>query len=85
MSWDHLLGSSFSIMSKRRRALSQNALDQYPAPAILHSDQGSEYLSLLHQEICERYEIQLSASDKGSPWQNGDMERWFGNFMSLVR
>jgi transposase InsO family protein len=57
-----------------------NALDQYPAPAILHSDQGSEYLSLLHQEICERYEIQLSASDKSSPWQNGYMERWFGNF-----
>jgi transposase InsO family protein len=25
-------------------------------------------------------EIQLSVSSKGSPWQNGFMERWFGNF-----
>ena len=25
-------------------------------------------------------EITLSASDKASPWQNGFMERWFGNF-----
>ena len=25
-------------------------------------------------------EIILSASDKASPWQNGFMERWFGNF-----
>jgi transposase InsO family protein len=56
------------------------ALEKYPPPAILHSDQGSEYLSLLHQEVCERYEIQLSASAKSSPWQNGFMERWFGNF-----
>ena len=25
-------------------------------------------------------EIQLSASNKASPWQNGFMERWFGGF-----
>jgi len=25
-------------------------------------------------------EIQLSASNKSSPWQNGFMERWFGGF-----
>ena len=55
-----------------------DALSKHPAPAILHSDQGSEYLSHKHQLLCERLEIQFSASNKASPWQNGFMERWFG-------
>jgi len=57
-----------------------DALSKHPAPTILHSDQGSEYLSYKHQELCVRMEIQLSCSAKSSPWQNGFMERWFGNF-----
>jgi transposase InsO family protein len=57
-----------------------DALSKHPAPAILHSDQDSEYLSHKHRELCERMEIQLSASAKSSPWQNGFMERWFGGF-----
>lgn len=57
-----------------------DALSKHPSPAILHSDQGSEYLSYRHQLLCQKLEIQLSASSKASPWQNGFMERWFGNF-----
>ena len=57
-----------------------DALSKHPTPAILHSDQGSEYLSQRHQLLCERMEMRLSVSTKGSPWQNGFMERWFGNF-----
>ena len=57
-----------------------DALSKHPSPAILHSDQGSEYLSYKHQELCAKMEIQLSASNKASPWQNGFMERWFGGF-----
>lgn len=57
-----------------------DALSKYPSPAILHSDQGSEYLSYKHQELCQRMEITLSCSKRASPWQNGFMERWFGNF-----
>ena len=57
-----------------------DALSKHAAPAILHSDQGSEYLSYRHQLLCQNLEIQLSASNKSSPWQNGFMERWFGNF-----
>ena len=57
-----------------------DALSRHAAPAILHSDQGSEYLSYKHQLLCQRMEIQLSCSNKSSPWQNGFMERWFGNF-----
>jgi transposase InsO family protein len=57
-----------------------DALSKYAAPTILHSDQGSEYLSYKHQELCARREITLSCSTRASPWQNGFMERWFGNF-----
>lgn len=57
-----------------------DALSKHPSPAILHSDQGSEYLSYKHQGLCAKMEIRLSASNKASPWQNGFMERWFGNF-----
>lgn len=56
------------------------ALSKYPTPTILHSDQGSEYLSYQHQLTCNRYEITLSCSTAASPWQNGFMERFFGSF-----
>jgi transposase InsO family protein len=58
-----------------------DVLSKHPAPTILHSDQGSEYLSYKHQELCDRLEIILSCSDKASPWQNGFMER----FMQTVQ
>lgn len=51
------------------------ALRNNPSPAILHSDRGSEYLSERHQDTCQRFEIALSASKPGRPWQNGFMER----------
>lgn len=57
-----------------------DALSKHHAPTILHSDQGSEYLSHRHRELCDRLEVQLSVSGRGKPWQNGFMERWFGNF-----
>ena len=57
-----------------------DALSKHHPPVILHSDQGSEYLSYKHQELCAKMEIQLSASGRGKPWQNGFMERWFGGF-----
>jgi transposase InsO family protein len=57
-----------------------DALSKHYPPAILHSDQGSEYLSYKHQLLCERMEITLSCSAKSSPWQNGFMERFFGGF-----
>lgn len=55
-----------------------DAISKHTKPAILHSDQGSEYLSHRRQLLCQNLEIQLSASNKASPWQNGYMERWFG-------
>lgn len=57
-----------------------DALSKHEPPVILHSDQGSEYLSYKQQDLCAKMEIQLSASGRGKPWQNGFMERWFGGF-----
>ena len=57
-----------------------DALSKHPPPRILHSDQGSEYLSAKHEALCKRLRITLSCSAKSSPWQNGFMERWFGSF-----
>ena len=37
-------------------------------------------MSYKHQLTCERFEIEISASNKASPWQNGFMKRWFGTF-----
>ncbi len=51
------------------------ALRSNLSPSILHSDQGSEYLSERHATTCQRFGITLSASRPGSPWQNGYMER----------
>ena len=59
-----------------------DAFSRHAVPAILHSDQGSEYLSSRHQILCEKLGIILSCSAPASPWQNGYMERWFGGFKS---
>lgn len=59
-----------------------DALRVYSAPTILHSDQGSEYLSFEHQLTCRQHNITLSCSAAASPWQNGFMERFFGSFKS---
>lgn len=61
-----------------------DALSKHSAPAILHSDQGSEYLSHKHQLLCQRLETQLSASNKASPWQNGFMERFMLTFKQEI-
>ncbi len=61
-----------------------NALSKHEPPAILHSDQGSEYLSYKHRDLCDSLGTKLSCSAAGKPWQNGFMERWFGGFKSEI-
>jgi len=57
-----------------------NALQSNPPPAIIHSDQGSEYKSKLFRLILGDYKILQSMSKKGSPWQNGYQESFYGNW-----
>lgn len=56
-----------------------NAL-QKEIPMIIHSDQGSEYKSKLFRVILKDFNIHQSMSKKGSPWQNGYQESFFGNW-----
>ena len=59
----------------------QNAIERTgTTPVYIHSDQGSEYRSEAYWKLCEKNGIIISMSDKGSPWQNGQMESFFGKF-----
>lgn len=57
-----------------------NALDNYSVPEFIHSDQGSEYDSVDFIDLCQSSGIKISMSTKGSPWQNGHQESFFGRF-----
>ena len=49
-------------------------------PQIFHSDQGSEFMARKCTSYLEAKNIKISVSDKGSPWQNGYQESFFGRF-----
>lgn len=55
---------------------SQNALAQHPAPAIFHSDQGSQYAAGLHTDILTHAGIAISMSRVGTPTDNAIVERF---------
>ena len=57
-----------------------SVLIDHPKPDIIHSDQGSEYTSQIYQDFCISSGIQISMSDKGSPWQNGYQESFYDKF-----
>jgi putative transposase len=67
------------ILSALYDALSKNEIPRY-----LHFDRGSEYLSEAHLDLCLSLEIIPSASHKGSPWQNGFQERFYGTFKQIL-
>ena len=49
-------------------------------PEIFHSDQGSEFMARATTDYIEEKGIEISVSDKASPWQNGYKESFFGRF-----
>jgi len=49
-------------------------------PEYLHSDQGSEYTSDDYKTYVASQKITISFADKGSPWQNGFQESFYGKF-----
>jgi len=52
-----------------------------PSGLVLHSDQGSQYLSTEYRAICEANKIIISMSRKGNPLDNAVME----SFHSLLK
>ena len=49
-------------------------------PQIFHSDQGAEFMAKQCTDYLEKWGVKVSVSDKGSPWQNGYQESFFGRF-----
>jgi len=49
-------------------------------PIYHHSDQGSEYDSVDYLEKLIEYQIMISMSKKGSPWENGFQESFYSGF-----
>jgi transposase InsO family protein len=58
----------------------EDALKTYPAPTIVHSDQGSEHDSADFVGLVQTIGAQLSMSAKGAPWQNGYKESFYSHF-----
>jgi putative transposase len=58
----------------------EDAVKNHEAPEIIHSDQGSEYDSEDFTLLVKTTGAKLSMSEKGSPWQNGHQESFFGHF-----
>ena len=57
-----------------------SALMDHPKPDIIHSDQGSEYTAKVFQDFCISTGIDISMSEKGSPWENGYQESFYDKF-----
>lgn len=57
-----------------------NVLASNAPQVITHSDQRSEYKSKPFRLVLSDYKILQSMSEKGSPWQNGYQESFFGNW-----
>jgi len=57
-----------------------SALMNHKRPDIIHSDQGSEYTGEVYTDFCNYSGIQISMSEKGSPWQNGYQESFYDKF-----
>ena len=57
-----------------------SALNNYPKPDIIHSDQGSEYASKRYTEFVKQVGILISMSRKASPWENGYQESFYSQF-----
>jgi putative transposase len=56
------------------------ALLHVSRPSIFHSDNGSEYIAKVFVETLEEFEITISRSAPGCPWENGYQESFYDKF-----
>lgn len=74
----------FSVLISHGTQLIINALfsavNNHPAPEIIHSDHGSEYASTDYSTICQSLNIRQSMSQPGCPWENGYQESFYSQF-----
>ncbi len=75
----------FNISSYHNKELVIEALKDAIAKTnkiaiIIHSDQGSEYDSQDYINLCKLYGINISMSNKHSPWENAFQESFYAQF-----
>ena len=66
------------------RAIEIAITTAHTAPAIFHSDQGTEFMAEIITHFLEQLGTKISASDKANPWQNGYQESFFGKFKDEI-
>jgi putative transposase len=69
-----------SITADRVILVLEECFRLYGQPRILRSDQGPEFRSRTLQKFVQRHGIRHEFTEKGSPWQNGDLESFNGKF-----
>lgn len=77
---------AYNISKKNNNPLVINTLIEAikikdPSGMVLHSDQGSQYLSTEYKSICEANKITISMSRKGNPLDNAVIE----SFHSILK
>lgn len=71
------------MSNKHDSALALSTVERainFCTPKIFHSDQGTEFMAQIVTGYIESRNIKISVSDKGSPWQDGNKESFFGRF-----
>ena len=66
------------------QALKMAIITSKATPNIFHSDQGTEFMADACTDFLTKLSINISVSDKASPWQNGYQESFFGKFKDDV-
>lgn len=77
----HLALSTIKSVFKNIQLVTQNNSQEKP---IFHSDQGSEFMAQIVTNFLEKNKIQVSVSDKASPWQNPYQESLFDKFKNEI-
>lgn len=74
----------FSVSTSHNVQLIINALlsavNLRASPRILHSDHGREYTSKIYTALVSMFNVLISMSRKGCPWENGYQESFYNQF-----
>lgn len=70
-------GISNTMTAEWCASITNEAIITYDKPAIINSDQGSQFTSEVHTELLKRYEIQISMDGKGRAIDNIFIERFW--------
>ena len=77
---NHIWTSDFTYLPFKGNWIYLATVHKHPVAKIIHSDQGSEYLSKDYIFLADTLGIRQSMSQKGSPWENGYQESFYSQF-----